>query len=89
MVVTPSAIKASRRGSAAATKLIGAGLPRRFHRGNDAATGARDCFVARTRQALLELVGAVAAVNQMGMTVDQAGRDPAAGAIGPLPCIER
>ena len=54
-------------------KLVGAGLPRRFHRGNDAAAGARDFFVTRACQTLLELVGAVAAVDQMGMAVDQAG----------------
>jgi hypothetical protein len=77
MVVTPSAIRASSRG-----------LPRSLHGGNDAAAGARDFFVTRARQTLLELVGAIAAVNQMGMTIDQAGRDPAAAAIGPSPCIE-
>ncbi len=70
-------------------KLVGADLSRRLHRGNDAAAGARDFFVTCARQTLLELVGAIAAVNQMGMTIDQAGRDPAAGAIGPLPGIER
>ena len=54
-------------------QLVGAGLPRRLHRGNDAAAGARDFFVTRACQTLLEFVGAVAAVDQMGMTVDQAG----------------
>ena len=89
MVVTPSAISASSRGSAAATSCVGAGLPRRLHRRDDAAAGARDLFIARARQPLLEFVGAVAAIDQMGMTVDQAGRDPAAGAIGPLLRVER
>ena len=89
MVVTPSAIRASSRGSAAATSCVDARLPRRLHGRDDAAAGARDLFVARAGQTLLEFVGAIAAIDQMGMTVDQARRDPAAVAIDPLPRVER
>ena len=70
-------------------EFVGACLPRRLHRRDDAAAGARDLFIARSRQTLLEFVRAIAAVDQMSMTVDQAGRDPAACAIGPLLCVER
>ena len=69
-------------------KFVGACLARGLHGRDDAAAGARDFFVAGSGETLLELVGAIAAVNQMGMTVDQARRDPAAGAIDPLPGIE-
>ena len=70
-------------------ELVGACLPRRLHGRDDAAAGARDFFVARAGETLLEFVGAIAAIDQMGMAVDQAGRDPAAGAIDPLLGIER
>jgi hypothetical protein len=41
-------------------------------------------FIARALQAHLEFMGAVAAINQMGVAIDQAGRDPAAAAIDDL-----
>jgi len=58
-------------------KFVGACFSRGFHRRDDAAARARDFFVTRARQTSLELVGAIAAVNQMGVAVDQAGCDPA------------
>ncbi len=56
----------------------GAGRP---HRRPNATTGAGDVFVARPVKPLLELVSALAAVNQMGMTIDQARRDQVAAQI--------
>jgi hypothetical protein len=76
-VVTPSAISASSRGSAAATTRR-CWPPRRFHGRDDAAAGARDLLIARAGQPLFEFAGAVAAIDQMGMAIDQARRDPAA-----------
>ena len=51
------------------------GGARRAHRRHDAAAGARDVLVAGAVQALLELAGAVAAEDQVGMAVDQPRRD--------------
>src|SRR5690606_17133780 len=48
------------------------------HGGDDAAAGAGDLLVGRPVEALLELAGAVAAEDQVGVAVDQAGGDPAA-----------
>ena len=43
--------------------------------GHDAAPGARHLFIAGPVQAHLELLRAVAAVNHMGVAIDQRGRD--------------
>ncbi|KAG0771410.1 hypothetical protein G6F22_016498 [Rhizopus arrhizus] len=51
------------------------------HGGDDAAAGTGDLRIADALQALLELVGAVAGVDQMGVAVDQSRRDPAAFAV--------
>jgi hypothetical protein len=51
------------------------------HGGDDAAAGTGDLGIADALQALLEFVGAVAGVDQVGVAVDQAGRDPAAFAV--------
>ena len=80
-MVTPSAISASRRGSDCATSSSSLARARRLDRGDDAAAGARDLLVARAGQPHLELVGAVAAIDQVGVAVDQARRDPAAVAV--------
>ena len=45
---------------------------RRLHGGEDAAAGARDLLVGGAGEPQLELVRAVAAVDQMGVAVDQA-----------------
>ena len=69
-------------------QLLGIGLPRRLHRRDDAAAGARNLLVARAGQPLFEFPGAIAAIDQMGMTVDQPRRDPASFAVGPLLRLE-
>ena len=61
-----------------------AGGPGRGHRRDDAAAGPRDLFVARPLQAQLELMGAVAAIDEMGVAVDQTRGDPAPRAIDTL-----
>ena len=65
-------------------QLLGAGLPGRLHRRDDSTAGLRDLLVAGTGQPLLEFGGAVAAMDKVGMAVDQARRDPAAVAVGSL-----
>ena len=76
-------------------QVTGAELPGRLQRGHigrggstggayggdDATAGTGDVGIADALQALLELVGAVARVDQMGVAIDQAGRNPAAFAI--------
>ncbi len=59
-----------------------AGLARGLHGRRDAAAGARDVFVACPVEPEFEFARAVAAVNQMSVAIDQAGRDPASVAIG-------
>ena len=59
------------------------GLARGAHRGDDAAAGLRHLFVAGARQPHRELVGALAAVDQVGVAVDQARRDEGAAAVVP------
>ena len=54
------------------------GFAQLAHRGIDAAAGARDLLVAGAAQPQLELMRAVAGVDQMRVAIDQAGRDPAA-----------
>ena len=51
---------------------------------DDAAAGPGDLLVGRAGQPHLEFVGAVAGIDEMGVAVDQAGRDPAAFAIDGL-----
>ncbi len=50
-----------------------AGLARRAHRRDDAAAGAGDLFVTGARKPHRPLVGAVAAVDEVGVAIDQAG----------------
>jgi hypothetical protein len=69
-------------------QLLGAGLPRCFHRRDDTAAGACDFLIAGAGQTLFEFAGTVAAIDQVSMTVDQARRDPAAFAVGSLLGIE-
>ena len=56
-------------------------LAQRLDRGDDAAAGARDFFIGSAVEAEFEFMGAVAGMDQMGVAVDQPGRDPAAFAI--------
>ena len=74
-VVTPSAISARAPPRRAGEELLVAGRAGRRDRRADAAAGARDLFVARALQALLELARAVAAVDQVRVAVDQPRRD--------------
>ena len=54
------------------------------HGRDDAAAGPRDLLVGRAREPQLELVRAVAAIDQMGVAIDEARRDPAAVALDRL-----
>jgi hypothetical protein len=56
----------------------------RLHRRDDAAAGARDLFIARAFETHLELVGAIAAEDEVRVAIDQPRRDPAALAIDDL-----
>ena len=73
IVVTPAAIRASRRGKGAGNQLRPRRLARRTHRRDDAAASARDLLIARTGQSHRPFIGAVAAVHEVGVAVDQAG----------------
>jgi hypothetical protein len=68
-------------------KFVLARLARGPDRRHDAAAGARDLRIIDTGEALLELVRPVAAVDEMGVTIDQARRDPASLAIDPLGAV--
>ena len=61
-----------------------AGCPRRCDRRDNAAARPRDLFVACPLQPQFELMRAVSAENQMGMTIHQSGRDPPPAAIDPF-----
>ncbi len=52
------------------------------YRRDDPATGVGDLLVGRTLETHLELASAIPGIDQMRVTVDQAGGDPAALAIG-------
>lgn len=54
------------------------------HGGDDAAAGTGDVGIAHALQALLELTGAVAGIDQVGVAVDQAGADPAPATVDAL-----
>src|SRR5437016_713652 len=59
-------------------ELVLARAPRRLHRRDDAAAGARDVLVRRLSEPQLELVRAVPGVDEMRVAIDEARRDPAA-----------
>ncbi len=48
------------------------------HGRENAAAGARNLLIGRAFEAHLELAGAVSPIDEMGMAIDEAGRDPAA-----------
>src|SRR6185437_5546632 len=66
-----------------------AGLPRRRHRRRDAAAGARDLLIRSAGKPQLEFAGAIAAVDEMGMAINQSRRNPAALAINALVAARR
>lgn len=65
-------------------QLVLARGPRRLHGRDDAAARPRQLLVGGAGQAQLELVRPVAAMDDVGVAIDQAGRDPAAGAVHDL-----
>ena len=65
-------------------EIILAGRACRSHGGEDAATLLRDVLVACPFQAQFELVGTVAGIDQMGVTIDETRRDPTAVERDPL-----
>jgi hypothetical protein len=76
-------------GQGAGDKIALARRARGAHGRDDAAAAPRDFFIGHAFEAHLELGGAVAAVDQVGVAIDQARRDPAARAIDDLPRIKR
>ena len=81
MAQTPSASSSSSRRAASAEQRVLVGFARGAHRRHDAAAGAGDVLVAGACQAHRKLVGALAAVDQVGVAVDQAGAQQGAGAV--------
>ena len=71
-------------GQGAGDELVLARRAGRLDGGDDAAAGAGDLLVARAFQAQLELVRPVAAIDEMGVAIDEAGGDPAALAVDSL-----
>src|SRR5476651_926305 len=63
-------------GQGGGDELVFGGKARRLHRRGDAAAAFGEFFVAGAREPELELLGAVAAVDQMSVAVDEARRDP-------------
>lgn len=60
----------------------------RLDRGDDAAAGPGDLLIGRAGQAHLEFAGPIAAVNDMGVAVDETGGDPAAFEIDDLGLLD-
>ncbi len=75
-------------GQGGGDELVLARQARGLHGRCDAATAFGELFVARAGEPQLELLGTVAAVDEMGVAVDEARRDPAAGAVDALLRIE-
>ena len=59
-------------------KLFQGSRPRRLHGRGDAAAGAGDFLIGRALEPLLIFAGAVAAEDEVGVAIDQAGGDPGA-----------
>ena len=58
--------------------------PERLHRRDNAAAGLRNLLIRRPGKPRLELVGAVAGMDEVGMAIDQPGRDQPSPAIDDL-----
>ncbi len=89
IVVTPSAISASRRGSDCRTSSSSLAARNALTDETMPPPALRDLFIGGAGQPHLELIGAVAGMDEMGVAVDQAGRDPAAFAIDDLGACRR
>ncbi len=81
--------KARDTGQALAQQFGVAGSAGGAHGGHDAAASAGNVFVGGAIEACFEFVAAVARVDNVGMAVDQAGREPAAAAVMHLGCRRR
>ena len=68
-------------GQRARHELFHAGGPRGLDARQDTAAGPRDLLVGGAPKPHLELVGAMAAEDEVGMTIDEAGRHEAAAAV--------
>jgi Asp/Glu/hydantoin racemase len=86
-VVTPSRISASTLLRGGEQRAF-ARLARGAHGRDDAAAGARDLVVACAGQPELELVRPIAAIDDVGVAIDQARRDPATLAVDSLGGVE-
>ena len=71
-------------GQGAGDELVLARRAGRLDGGDDAAASAGDLLVARAFQAQLELVRPVAAIDEVGVAIDEPGGDPAALAVDSL-----
>ena len=72
-------------GEGAGEERLGGRLPGRFDGGEDAAAGPRDLLVAHPLEPHLELARAVAAVDEVRVTVDQRRGDKPAVEVAPRP----
>ena len=75
-------------GQARAHEIVLARRPRRLHGGDDAAARPRDLLVGGAGKAQLEFVRPISGIDEVGVAIDQAGRDPASvhgDAIGRIP----
>ena len=72
-------------GKGAGKERVRSCLPGRFDGGEDPAAGPGDVLVAHPLEPHLELARAVAAVHDMGVAVDQRGRDQTALQVAPRP----
>ena len=70
-------------------QLVLAGLARGLHGADDAAAGARDLLVAGAVEPQRELMRALAAVDEVGVAVDQPGRDQRARTVVARPARQQ
>ena len=78
---TPSAIKSVQSLERRSDELVFARGAGRADGGKNAAAFASDLFIRSAGEPQLEFARSVAAVNEVGVAIDQGGRDPAAFAI--------
>ncbi len=78
MVVTPSRASAASRGLLCAIRLVYRGGAGRAHGCRDASARPRNLRVRGPLLPRLELVGAIAGIDEVGVAVDESRRDPMA-----------